>query len=46
VLNKKVLFTAMLAVAGYLGFRRYRSGKAEQDLWKEATDSVYPTDIK
>lgn len=46
MLNKKVLFTAVLAVAGYLGLRRYQAGKAEQDLWREATDPVYPTDVR
>ncbi|HEY9412961.1 MAG TPA: DLW-39 family protein [Jiangellaceae bacterium] len=44
--NKKVLFTALLAILGYLGFRRYQSGKDEQDLWKEATDSVSPADVR
>lgn len=42
MLNKKALFTAILAIVGYVGFRRYQAGKAEQDLWREATDSVYP----
>ncbi|MGH8828334.1 MAG: DLW-39 family protein [Jiangellaceae bacterium] len=40
--NKKVLVTVLLAVAGYLGYRRYQSGQAEQDLWAEATDPVPP----
>ncbi len=43
--NKKVLF-ALLAIAGYLGYRRYQSGHAEQDLWAEATDPVPPTHLR
>ncbi|PSL01407.1 hypothetical protein CLV30_114138 [Haloactinopolyspora alba] len=42
--NKKVLLGALLAVAGYLGYRRYQSGQAEQDLWAEATDPIPPAD--
>lgn len=44
VSKKKILFTALFAVAGYLGYRRYQSGQEERDLWAEATDSVPPTD--
>ncbi|WP_106538654.1 DLW-39 family protein [Haloactinopolyspora alba] len=44
VFNKKVLLGALLAVAGYLGYRRYQSGQAEQDLWAEATDPIPPAD--
>lgn len=44
VFNKKVLLAAVLAVAGYVGYRRYQSGQAEQDLWAEATDPIPPAD--
>lgn len=44
--NKKVLLTALIAVAGYLGYRRVQSDKAEQDLWAEATDPVQPRDLR
>ncbi|HEX6577984.1 MAG TPA: DLW-39 family protein [Jiangellaceae bacterium] len=40
--NKKLLFTALVAVAGYLGYKRVQADKAEQDLWAEATDPVAP----
>ena len=46
VFNKKLLFTALLAVAGYLGYKRVRSERAEQDLWAEATDPVQPRDLR
>ncbi|MGH8774516.1 MAG: DLW-39 family protein [Jiangellaceae bacterium] len=42
--NKKLLLTALVAVAGYLGYKRVQSDKAEQDLWAEATDPVPPRD--
>lgn len=41
--KKKILITALVAVAGYVGYRRYQSGQEEQDLWAEATDPVQPT---
>jgi hypothetical protein len=44
VINKKVLITALVALAGYLGYRRVQADKAEQDLWAEATDPVVPRD--
>jgi hypothetical protein len=44
VSKKKILFTALVAVAGYLGFKRYQSGQEERDLWAEATDPVPPSD--
>lgn len=44
--KKKILFTALLAVLGYLGFRRYQSGQAEQDLWAEATDPVSSATVR
>lgn len=40
--NKKLVIGALVAVAGYLGYRRYQSGQAEQDLWAEATDPIQP----
>jgi len=44
VFNKKILFGAVLALVGYVGYRRYQSGRAEQDLWAEATDPIPPAD--
>jgi hypothetical protein len=44
VFNKKLLFTALVAVVGYLGYKRVQADKAEQDLWAEATDPVAPRD--
>jgi predicted negative regulator of RcsB-dependent stress response len=44
VSKKKILFTALIAIAGYLGYRRYQSGQEEQGLWAEATDPVPPAD--
>jgi hypothetical protein len=44
VFNKKLLFTALVAVVGYLGYKRVQADKAEQDLWSEATDPVAPRD--
>ncbi|HEX6197665.1 MAG TPA: DLW-39 family protein [Jiangellaceae bacterium] len=46
VFNKKFLFTAVLAVAGYLGYKRVKAERAEQDLWAEATDPVQPRDLR
>jgi len=46
VFNKKFLFTALLAAAGYLGYKRVKSERAEQDLWAEATDPVQPRDLR
>jgi hypothetical protein len=45
VFKKKFLFTALLAVAGYLGYKRVKSERAEHDLWAEATDPVTPRDV-
>ena len=42
--NKKLLFTALVAVVVYLGYKRVQADKAEQDLWSEATDPVAPRD--
>lgn len=44
--NKKILFTAILAVAGYLGYKRVKAERAEQDLWAEATDPVQPRNLR
>lgn len=40
--KKKILFTTLAAVAGYVGYRRYQAGQQERDLWAEATDPVPP----
>lgn len=45
-MKKKLLFTALLAIAGYLGYKRVQADKAEQDLWAEATDPVKPRDLR
>lgn len=42
--KKKILFTALIAAAGYLGYRRFQAGQQERDLWAEATDPVPPAD--
>ncbi|WP_164465259.1 DLW-39 family protein [Phytoactinopolyspora halophila] len=42
--KKKILLTALVAVGGYLGYRRYQSSQEERDLWAEATDPVPPAD--
>ena len=39
---KKLLLLALAAIAGLLVYRQVQSGKAEQDLWAEATDPVKP----
>ncbi len=44
--NKKFLFTALFAIAGYLGYKRLQADQAEQDLWAEATDPVKPRDLR
>jgi uncharacterized membrane protein YebE (DUF533 family) len=44
VFNKKFVLTALIAAAGYLGYKRVQADKAEQDLWAEATDPVPPRD--
>ena len=40
---KKIVVAGLAAVGSILVALRLRSGKQEQDLWAEATDSV-PTD--
>lgn len=42
--SKKMVFGALLAVAGYVGYKRIQADRAEQDLWAEATDPVKPRD--
>jgi hypothetical protein len=37
---KKLLLLALAIIGGLLVYRQVQSGKAEQDLWAEATDPV------
>jgi hypothetical protein len=37
---KKLLFLALVAVAGYVAYAKQQKQHATQDLWSEATDSV------
>ena len=37
---KKLLLVALAAIGGLLVYRQIQAGRAEQDLWTEATDSV------
>jgi hypothetical protein len=37
---KKVLILAIIGVAVFVGVKKARSGRADADLWAEATDSV------
>ena len=37
---KKLLLLALAIVGALLVYRQVQSGKAEQDLWAEATDRV------
>lgn len=46
MIKKKYLFTALIAVLGYLGYKRVQAERAEQDLWAEATDPVKPRDVR
>jgi len=39
---KKLLLAAAAAVAGLVAARKVQNGRAEQDLWSEATDPVVP----
>lgn len=39
---KRLLLLVLAALGGFLVYRQVQSGKAEQDLWAEATDSVTP----
>ncbi len=38
----KLLVGAVVAAAGWFGYKRLQADKAEQDLWAEATDPVTP----
>jgi hypothetical protein len=40
VIMKKVLILALVAAAVFFGVKKARSGRADADLWAEATDSV------
>jgi hypothetical protein len=41
--SKKAVFLGVLAaLGGFLAFRKVQAGRAEQDLWTEATDPVQP----
>jgi len=42
VSKKAVLLGVLAALGGFLAFRKIQAGRAEQDLWTEATDSVQP----
>jgi hypothetical protein len=37
---KKLLLLALAIIGALLVYRQVQSGRAEQDLWAEATDSV------
>lgn len=37
---KKILILALVAAAVFVGVKKARSGRADADLWAEATDSV------
>jgi len=37
---KKVLILALIAAAVFFGLKKVRSGKADADMWAQATDSV------
>ncbi|WP_018384210.1 DLW-39 family protein [Wenjunlia vitaminophila] len=37
---KKFLLIALAAVGGLFVYRQIQAGRAEEDLWTEATDSV------
>jgi hypothetical protein len=39
---KKLLLLALAIIGALLVYRQVQSGKAEQDLWAEATDQVKP----
>ncbi len=46
-LPKKSLLLAVVAAAGYLGYRRMQEQQqADQDLWAEATDQVPGRDTR
>lgn len=37
---KRVILLVLAAIGAFLVYRQIQAGKAEQDLWAEATDSV------
>lgn len=39
---KRLMLLVLAAIGGFLIYRQVQAGKAEQDLWAEATDSVSP----
>jgi hypothetical protein len=39
---KRLILLVVAAIGGFLVYRQIQAGKAEQDLWAEATDSVTP----
>jgi hypothetical protein len=39
---KRLILLVLAAIGGFLVYRQVQAGKAEQDLWAEATDSVNP----
>ena len=39
---KRLMLLIIAAVGGFLIYRQVQAGKAEQDLWAEATDSINP----
>ena len=40
VVMKKILILALIAAAVFVGLKKARAGRADADLWAEATDSV------
>jgi hypothetical protein len=39
---KKLLLLVLAVIGGLLAYRQVQAGRAEQDLWTEATDPVKP----
>lgn len=39
---KKLLLAALVALGGWLIYKRIQADKEEQNLWAEATDTVSP----
>jgi hypothetical protein len=40
---KKILLAAVLVAGGWFVYKRLQSGKAEENLWAEATDPISPS---
>lgn len=40
---KKLIILALVAVGGWFAYKKIQAGKAEQNLWAEATDPVTPS---